>query len=700
MLTNFFVTLVLTLLAALGGYLINQLPPIPDVQGNKVLTVWLTFEVTVLSLIITGWKDFFSKSTLSLQVATKTVGVIVLLLFFRHVSKLVWKIYQAWKQGKLTNPNITTNSTKTLKTPDDWRPELLKAMKVDVEIRLNDSPLHHQEIIRVRTEAQQERIGRQPLTTNNSNTSFSSGWLQPKRWLKIFGGGTSKLDSGEPIIEAFNKSDIAGRLLILGEPGAGKTILLLELARDLIERAEQDPEKPIPVLFELTNWRDDKQGIGEWLIADLKFRYNVSENISRQWLSENKLSPLLDGLDELGLTRQKKCIDKINDFLQNNSSLLPLVVCCRREEYEEGRAILNRLRGAVYLQALSEGQITEYLRRIGVPKLWKNLQNDPDGLGELAKIPLFLSLIPIAYPDGLKNTVKRFNSEDEREQYQKNVRKNLFDAFIKRKLETHHDKKGYKTEDTKRWLIWLAQKMEEHNLKEFYMEQMQPSYLDNKFGDIQYYLTLWLISGLIFGVIFGLIFGVNNGFIAGTIIGAIYLIVPKINATETLKIGFNFKAGLLVGLIIGVISNLVYGLICGMIYGLISGMRGERLNYRKYPNQGIQESAKNTAIFIFIASPITILLFLATAQIQGRNLNVETILIQGFSFALFCGINFAGNPILQDISLRLILWKNGSIPWNYAHFLTYASDRKLINKVGGRFTFLHALLQEHFAQME
>ncbi len=46
-------------------------------------------------------------------------------------------------------------------------------------------------------------------------------------------------------------------------------------------------------------------------------------------MTDNKLLPLLDGLDELGLPRQQRCIDKINDFLQNNSSWRCLLAAAR-----------------------------------------------------------------------------------------------------------------------------------------------------------------------------------------------------------------------------------------------------------------------------------------------------------------------------------------------------------------------------------
>ncbi len=50
-----------------------------------------------------------------------------------------------------------------------------------------------------------------------------------------------------------------GALLILGEPGSGKTTLLLELARDLLDRAEQDETHRMPVVFNLSSWAVKQQ---------------------------------------------------------------------------------------------------------------------------------------------------------------------------------------------------------------------------------------------------------------------------------------------------------------------------------------------------------------------------------------------------------------------------------------------------------
>lgn len=60
------------------------------------------------------------------------------------------------------------------------------------------------------------------------------------------------LPAGPRITKAFD--DAGGKLLILGTPGAGKTTLLLELARDLLGRAEQDEQQPMLVFFPLSSW--------------------------------------------------------------------------------------------------------------------------------------------------------------------------------------------------------------------------------------------------------------------------------------------------------------------------------------------------------------------------------------------------------------------------------------------------------------
>jgi flagellar biosynthesis GTPase FlhF len=89
------------------------------------------------------------------------------------------------------------------------------------------------------------------------------------------------LPPATPIIEVFDQ--MGGALLILGVPGAGKTTLLLELARDLITRAEQDESHPIPVVFNLSSWAEKRQSLKEWFVEELNQRYDAPRKVADRY---------------------------------------------------------------------------------------------------------------------------------------------------------------------------------------------------------------------------------------------------------------------------------------------------------------------------------------------------------------------------------------------------------------------------------
>jgi predicted NACHT family NTPase len=84
----------------------------------------------------------------------------------------------------------------------------------------------------------------------------------------------------------FDRRDVGGKLLILGNPGAGKTTTMLDLAAVLIQRANDQPDEPIPVMFNLSSWQNEKQSITDWLLSELKLKYGVSPKLGKTWLSE------------------------------------------------------------------------------------------------------------------------------------------------------------------------------------------------------------------------------------------------------------------------------------------------------------------------------------------------------------------------------------------------------------------------------
>ena len=200
--------------------------------------------------------------------------------------------------------------------------------------------------------------------------------------------------AGTRITQVYDAS--GGELLILGAPGAGKTTLLLELARDLLERAESNQQHPIPVVFNLSSWAIKRQRLTNWLVEELNKRYQVPTKLAQTLVETDKILPLLDGLDEVAAKERTACIDAINTYRQEHG-LLPMVVCSRKADYLAQTARVQ-LSTAVMVQPLSQEQVEAYLHNAGpqVGELNVAIHHDSD-LQRLSTTPLMLSILSQAY---------------------------------------------------------------------------------------------------------------------------------------------------------------------------------------------------------------------------------------------------------------------------------------------------------------
>jgi hypothetical protein len=62
-------------------------------------------------------------------------------------------------------------------------------------------------------------------------------------------------------------------------------------------------------------------------------------------------------------------------------------------------------------------------------------------------------------------------------------------------------------------------------------------------------------------------------------------------------------------------------------------------------------------------------------------------------------LSFGGYACLSHLALRLVLSRNGSLPFRLVPFLDYCAERIFLRKVGGGYIFVHRLLMEHFASL-
>lgn len=614
-------------------------------------------------------------------------------------------------------------ASSTPRSPSEQK--LFNQVKAEVASRLRQS-LHNKIFIELNKEDQPQQVIR------IGDAEVKVGKRSPEA-----------LSTDTTILQVFDRPDIGGKLLILGKPGAGKTTTQLELAKALVERGEQNLNAPTPVLFNLSSWRDERQSIKDWLVAELKSKYGVRRDIGEKWLKECRLLPVLDGLDELKSQRQEACVHALNQFISGENAPLQVVVCSRLEEYER-LGLQLQLNGAICLRELTDNQIHAYLTSTHQQDLWQLLYQDA-ALLALLRTPLLLGITVLAYQQNSLEQWKTFQTSQERLQA-------LLDAFIQGQLEqiprtaSNKTSKGYTRQQMRRWLSWLAQQLERESQTEFLIERMQPSWLESQELVVSYRhksrLFLALIFGLIFGLSFGIAGGIDSGLIqrfVGGLIGGLaggmrvgdMLDLGRISVAESLTWSWRVAKkelckgsllGLILGLVIGLISVLsgepsaiseltvvlISGLILGLLFGLISvlngGLGGSEVEQKNFSNQGIWRTLRihviYIIIFILIGALIGVLVGGLIGMLTGTLLfGMLSGLMLGLVLGLVGKLNGGVANCVKHIALRVVLHRNRYIPWNYARFLDYCTDRLLLQRVGGRYRFMHKLLQEHFAAM-
>ncbi len=540
------------------------------------------------------------------------------------------------------------------------------------------------------------------------------------------------------ITEVYDQA-LEGELLILGDPGIGKTTLLLELTRDLIERARMQDDSPIPVVFTLSSWAAKQRSIEEWLIEELWTKYQVQRQIGRVLVENHQMFLLLDGLDEVAPAYQEACIEALNEYRRAHKE--PMVVSSRKDEYLHLSTQLH-LRTAVLVQPLTLQQIDAYLTELGgeVAGLQVALRKSTT-LQQLATTPFMLKVLILTYHDLSVRELLTLVSAPSTDllQYQ------LFHSYSERMLQHPVVLTHYTVQQVRYWLVWLAQQMAQHNQIEFYIERIQPDWLPSPWLIWLYRIVIGLIGGLIGGLflVFGLVFGQSVGLLYGLAIVLFFVLVTidntEIKPAETIVWSWKNKnmrqrsialfitmllvalvIGLIVGLLhgvgIGLISGLSVGLLglvlSGLSIGLIGGFSSELLNERNLfvPNQGIWSSARNSIFVGLICMLIGGLLFgLAVWLIGGLSFGLSfglsAGLIDGLAIGLINGLvgglTKGGNACIRHIVLRLLLWcaRCTPRPWHYVAFLDDRYSCHLLRKVGGGYLFRHRLLRDYFASL-
>ncbi|MEU1131078.1 NACHT domain-containing protein [Streptomyces sp. NPDC005900] len=273
------------------------------------------------------------------------------------------------------------------------------------------------------------------------------------------------------------------RLVVLGAPGSGKTVLAMRFTLGLLER--RSTGDPVPVLFQASTWQPDRQSLREWLADDLIATYptlgvegTAGSVPARDLVATGRILPVIDGLDEMPPPLRAKAVWRLNTELDGDS---PLLVTCRSAVYGEVVAVGDVLTSAavIEIQPLGFEEAARYLIRTARPQrgpggqratVWDPVLDEvrraPDApssrcLRQVLSLPLMVAMARAVYGDTGANPTELLHHRDLAAPAA--LEQHLLDAFVPASFRTST---RYDEAQAVHWLRFLARHLQRRGTRD------------------------------------------------------------------------------------------------------------------------------------------------------------------------------------------------------------------------------------------
>jgi DNA-binding SARP family transcriptional activator len=405
------------------------------------------------------------------------------------------------------------------------------------------------------------------------------------RWSAVARRGKPALRGDlDDIAETFAALPVR-QLVVLGDPGSGKSVLALTLTLELL--GARVPGTPVPVLLSLASWDPRREHLDRWLAARLADNHPALLN-TREYGPDaptrlvlgGHVVPVLDGLDEMPADLRVAALDALDQTMAVGRSL---VLTSRSAEYEqvtrESGPVLSAATVVRLAPVARQEAITYLSAREGAGQdRWlpvaDRLRRDPGApLGRVLRTPLMVDLARIVYGRPGADPAELLEAEDAEA-----IEGQLLDSFVPNAYAQVPQPPGrnpntspsgrYTAAQATRWLGFLAGHLERARSRDLAWWQLYRAVpvrtrasLVGVLIAVFFVVTGWVDDGPGLAAIYGLSFG-----------GAGYLTHRFGRAPEPLRTelrfagaGRKFAGRFAIGAVVGVLLGLGWSLATGLV---------------------------------------------------------------------------------------------------------------------------------------
>ena len=528
------------------------------------------------------------------------------------------------------------------------------------------------------------------------------------------------------------------QMVVLGEAGAGKSILAVLLTLGLIR--EPGPGQPVPVLLPIASWNPKVESAQHFIVRRLGEEYPFlagraedGRTLAEFLVARDKVLPILDGLDELPANLHAQAVELLDQYAAPGRAL---VVTCRGREYEQavrsGGLIMSRS-AVVEIEPVTIEQAIEFLSHPAPARprwepVFDHLREHPDGrLAKALSTPLMVALARAAYRSPVRNPadlLARASSSA--------LTASLIDGFVQSvygndrtdpRASERRWSREFGAEDAVRWLSCLAYHLYLAGTRDLWWWQLRPGFLSLRpfraklilpvacalivaAGGLAVDLTvgLWPAIGVAEAALLIVVFN-SEGLFRSMWPASYPPHVVQRDRSPTQRrvryIGARLAFGVLFGVMAGGEVGLLPALAGGVACALVTWVMPDRPapTGKPGPRMTLQANRRNT---LYAAAQYGLaggVIFAAIALLtKGAHTALSTGCIAALIYALAAAFGAGLWTWTQFKVAHIWLAAHGWLPWRLWAFLDDAHSRGVLRQAGTVWQFRHALLQDHLAR--